>query len=537
MSESTINKQIKSSTNHIRDDGWQLVNENENKENKKWNFDDVKVDLLTMEKEIEDLRSVFSFLIKDSLKPVKKLSEMNVSSNSRKALKEKNTLKDTKRSTKDVARKSCSKHRSTKKSIKEVAKMSTEESIKSISSLPSKESKQLTDSVQTTLKASSLASSQAISVSSIASTIELSKASSMKSLDSIASSSSRIVYELSYMKSLRYSKYSIKKPNFIGKVASDFKSMVNATELKYVHDSYPQCFESIKRVWRSSYELSERSSIKRAQELLNDSKLNSDELAKQFAKLKVRNEYELNQLVDLLYDRAIEDAENCEFYVKLCQSRNMREIAIITNGLRRTVRLDMLMMKRCQLVFDANIEHNYIENRHRNEIDKCTDLDKKKYLVEYLNMEMNLFKINSLGNITLLGSLYRHNSIYGIFIDSCIDKLIANDDQSSYEILCILFKLIGDKYQKSTKNKEKFDQQISVLETLLNYPIDSSFRALIVDVLSMHENGWKLKDQLTYSAANPTIKKDGSLKKPVKSTLQSNGGFKNVPCNQYVTTC
>ena len=285
---------------------------------------------------------------------------------------------------------------------------------------------------------------------------------------------------------MRYSSHSLKKPKF--NRSEDFNQIINSSELRYIQISYPYCLDSIERGWRLNCDLSDRSLVNRARELLNKlGSENFDDLAMQFAHLRIKNEHELQQLVDLIYDKVIDDSERCESYVKLCRMPHL--VCCDKQGYRRTIRLDILLMQKCQICFESAIIHRSVQERHQNEIDKCDDKEKKQHLIQYLSMEISLFRLKSIANTKLIGALYKSNPLYGIFIDSCIDKLIASDE---FECLCILLKLIGEKYEKNTMNKDKFSQQVIYLEHVLRRrTIDMKLKFSIMEIIYMSKRGWK----------------------------------------------
>lgn len=417
-----------------------------------------------MEKEIDSLRSVVSVLIKDSLKPIKQTSTGETSS-SRSSVDQ----QDVKQSINGKV------HTNKPKTTKHSTRKSTTD--QKCSSIQSKSSETQSNPP---MKA------DAFQRSPLQQSTDQSKSTSVQSTNEVRSTKNPIAYDINYLKSLRYSSHSLKKPKF--NRSEDFNQIINSSELRYIQISYPYCLDSIERGWRLNCDLSDRSLVNRARELLNKlGSENFDDLAMQFAHLRIKNEHELQQLVDLIYDKVIDDSERCESYVKLCRMPHL--VCCDKQGYRRTIRLDILLMQKCQICFESAIIHRSVQERHQNEIDKCDDKEKKQHLIQYLSMEISLFRLKSIANTKLIGALYKSNPLYGIFIDSCIDKLIASDE---FECLCILLKLIGEKYEKNTMNKDKFSQQVIYLEHVLRRrTIDMKLKFSIMEIIYMSKRGWK----------------------------------------------
>lgn len=128
------------------------------------------------------------------------------------------------------------------------------------------------------------------------------------------------------------------------------------------------------------------------------------------------------------------------------------------------------------------------------EIEECTDKEKKQQLIDELDEEKRQVRKKSLGNIKLIGALYKNGRLKDEIMDLCIETLIKNGDEDSLECLCSLLKSIGQKFEGKTQHKNRFNEQMKRLERLVSQnKVVSRIKFLIMDVLDMRKDNWTLR--------------------------------------------
>lgn len=245
---------------------------------------------------------------------------------------------------------------------------------------------------------------------------------------------------------------------------------------------------------RSKNEETTEALIKKARGMLNKlTPQNFEKISSEFLELKIDTEEKLRKLIELIFDKAVDEPAFCEQYAMLC--KNMSGITIKDdNG--KSIKFNTLLLERCQTCFETDKYKDINLAEREQAIEECTNPEKKQQMIEELDDEKRLVRKKSLGNIKLIGALYKNDRLKAEIMELCIETLIQNNDEDSFECLCSLLKSIGQKYEKSINSgqKQKFNQNMNTLEKVIKAnKIPSRIKFLIMDVLDMRREGWKLR--------------------------------------------
>ena len=236
--------------------------------------------------------------------------------------------------------------------------------------------------------------------------------------------------------------------------------------------------------------------LKKARGLLNKlTPQNFDKIKNQFLALDIDSLEKLRKMIELIFDKAVDEPAFCEQYASLC--RHLSTITVQQDSDAKLINFNTLLLEKCQHSFETDKYKDINIEERLKEIEQCTEKEKKQQLIDELDEEKRLVRKKSLGNIKLIGALYKNGKLKDEIMDLCIETLISNDDEDSYECLCSLLKSIGEKYEENiTKkgNKGKFNQQFKALDQIVRQnKIASRIKFLIMDILEMRKNSWKLR--------------------------------------------
>lgn len=236
--------------------------------------------------------------------------------------------------------------------------------------------------------------------------------------------------------------------------------------------------------------------IKRARGMLNKlTPQNFEKISNQFLGLKINTGEKLKRMIGLIFDKAVDEPAFCEQYAQLC--KNMSTITVKPeNENDKPIKFNTLLLEQCQTCFETDKYKDLNLEEKQREIDECKDKEKRQQMIEELDDAKRLVRKRSLGNIKLIGALYKNDRLKGEIMDLCIETLIANDDEDSYECLCSLLRSIGEKFEKGLKpnQRPKFNAQMKQLESIVREnKIASRIKFLIMDILDMRRDGWRVR--------------------------------------------
>ena len=287
---------------------------------------------------------------------------------------------------------------------------------------------------------------------------------------------------------------------------------------------------------RDTNEESADALIKRARGMLNKlTPQNFDKISRQFLSVEIDTGEKLKRMIELIFDKAVDEPAFCEQYAQLCKA--MGNISVKPeeeNG--KPFKFNTLLLERCQTCFENDKYKDLNLEEKIKQIEECKDKERRQQLIEELDDEKRMVRKRSLGNIKLIGALFKNDRLKSEIMDLCIDTLIGNDDEDSYECLCSLLKSIGEKFEKGLRNRQKFNDQMRHLDKVVrDNRIASRIRFMIMDVLDMRRDGWRAR-KLQEVTKPKTIeevhedlkKKEEEANREISQTMGKNRGSDSI---------
>jgi len=346
------------------------------------------------------------------------------------------------------------------------------------------------------------------------------------------SDSKNFIYDHEFLKSLQFNSLSTKKPDFQGLNGKGINEILlpearpkQAQHSNMLFDFDPNFgnrmgqrmnsdnkmprkiissnsltqdvkLRTTENAWRPEFKRTDdettESLIKRARGMLNKlTPQNFEKIRNDFMNFKIDQVVKLKKLIELIFDKAVDEPAFCDQYAQLC-----KEMGTITvqEGEGPVVKFNTLLLERCQTCFEDDKYKDINLEERLQEIEECTDKEKKQQLIDELDEEKRQVRKKSLGNIKLIGALYKNGRLKDEIMDLCIETLIKNGDEDSLECLCSLLKSIGQKFEGKTQHKNRFNEQMKRLERLVSQnKVVSRIKFLIMDVLDMRKDNWTLR--------------------------------------------
>jgi hypothetical protein len=256
---------------------------------------------------------------------------------------------------------------------------------------------------------------------------------------------------------------------------------------------------TVENAWKPGQKKSEtaaeidenRELLNRARGLLN--KLTPDNYERilgQIKELELNTKDRLMKMMDLIFDKAIDEPAFCVQYANVCNAMT-NATAPDEKGVMHM--FGKLLLYKCQSMFEDNMYKGLDIESSEKEISECTEVDKKRHLIEVLDEKKRLARKKSLGNMKLIGELNRLNILQPRVMFLCTSHLLKSGHDESYECLCTLLRSIGHGLESQANAAQKAEFN-SVFQQLLNITkqnkISSRIRFMILDLLELRNAKW-----------------------------------------------
>ncbi|KAK7912534.1 hypothetical protein WMY93_012745 [Mugilogobius chulae] len=182
-----------------------------------------------------------------------------------------------------------------------------------------------------------------------------------------------------------------------------------------------------------------------------------NQLMKQVTDLTIDTEERLKGVIDLVFEKAIDEPSFSVAYGNMCRCLAM--LRVPTDKPNTTVNFRKLLLNRCQKEFEKDKVDDVVFERKQKELDSAASLFKLKMLTEAI-------------------------------MHDCVVKLLKNHDEESLECLCRLLTTIG-KDLDFEKAKPRMDQYFNQMEKIVKERKTSSrIRFMLQDVIDLRLHNW-----------------------------------------------
>ncbi|XP_012257845.2 eukaryotic translation initiation factor 4 gamma 3-like isoform X1 [Athalia rosae] len=223
-----------------------------------------------------------------------------------------------------------------------------------------------------------------------------------------------------------------------------------------------------------------------------------DTLVNQVRALKIDSQERLQGVIDLVFEKAVDEPSFSVAYALMCKELGMKEVSApdgksASNDKGSNFR--KLILTRCQMEFEKNTAAENARVLKMKEIESCTDPEKKKELQLAWVEEERRIRVKSVGNIRFIGELFKLGMLTSRIMQACIRNLLDLNDEESLECLCKLLSTVGkdleSKNQESMQNLDLcFKQMQDIVNRKVPGKVSSRVRFMLQDVIELRANKW-----------------------------------------------
>ncbi|XP_058179710.1 uncharacterized protein LOC131298334 isoform X2 [Rhododendron vialii] len=212
---------------------------------------------------------------------------------------------------------------------------------------------------------------------------------------------------------------------------------------------------------------------------------NFDLLKGQLIDSGIRTADILQEVTSLIYDKAVLDPTVCPLYAQLCSHLGERLPSFPSDELGLKITFKRLLLNNCQQAFEGI-------DKIRKELTQITASEQE---LERRDND-RMIKIRTLGNICLIGELWKQKMLTDRIVHEIIQKLLGHDtktcpEEENVEVVCQLFNTIGKKLDETPALRHYIDIYFSRLKELSENPqLAPQVRSMVRDVIDLRASNW-----------------------------------------------
>ncbi|XP_059434971.1 eukaryotic translation initiation factor 4G [Corylus avellana] len=212
---------------------------------------------------------------------------------------------------------------------------------------------------------------------------------------------------------------------------------------------------------------------------------NFEKLFEQVKAVNIDNAATLNGVISQIFDKALMEPTFCEMYADFC-CHLAGELPDFNED-NEKVTFKRVLLNKCQEEFERG-------EREQEEANKVDEEGEIKQSAEEREEKRVKARRRMLGNIRLIGELYKKKMLTERIMHACIQKLLGqlqDPDEEDLEALCKLMSTIGEMIDHQ-KAKEHMDAYFDRMKTLSNnMNLSSRVRFMLKDAIDLRKNKWQ----------------------------------------------
>ncbi|XP_022964247.1 eukaryotic translation initiation factor 4G-like isoform X1 [Cucurbita moschata] len=212
---------------------------------------------------------------------------------------------------------------------------------------------------------------------------------------------------------------------------------------------------------------------------------NFEKLFEQVKEVNIDNGRTLTGVISQIFDKALMEPTFCEMYANFC-FHLAGELPDLSED-NKKITFKRLLLNKCQEEFEKG-------EREQEEANKVEGEGEVKQSEEEREEKRIKARRRMLGNIRLIGELYKKKMLTERIMHECIKKLLGeyqNPDEEDVESLCKLMSTIGEMIDHP-RAKDSMDSYFEIMTMLSNnMKLSSRVRFMLRDSIDLRKNKWQ----------------------------------------------
>ncbi|KAG8363470.1 hypothetical protein BUALT_Bualt19G0025800 [Buddleja alternifolia] len=244
---------------------------------------------------------------------------------------------------------------------------------------------------------------------------------------------------------------------------------------------------------------------------------NFEKLFQQVKEVNIDNVTTLTGVISQIFDKALMEPTFCEMYANFCShlAAALPDLSVE----KEKVTFKRLLLNKCQEEFERG-------EREEEEANKAEEEGEAKQTAEEREEKRIRVRRRMLGNIRLIGELYKKKMLTERIMHECIHKLLGqheNPDEENIEALCKLMSTIGEMidHHKAKGHMDSYFVNMSQLSN--NMKLSSRVRFMLKDVIDLRKNKWQQRRKVEGPKKIEDVHRDAAQERLAQSSRLSRG--------------
>ncbi|KAL3833033.1 hypothetical protein ACJIZ3_007769 [Penstemon smallii] len=239
---------------------------------------------------------------------------------------------------------------------------------------------------------------------------------------------------------------------------------------------------------------------------------NFEKLFQQVKQVNIDNVVTLSGVISQIFDKALMEPTFCEMYANFCfhLAADLPDLSVDNEK----ITFKRLLLNKCQEEFERG-------EREEEEANKEEVEGENKQTAEEREEKRLRVRRRMLGNIRLIGELYKKRMLTERIMHECINKLLGqyqNPDEENIEALCKLMSTIGEMIDHP-KAKEFMDAYFDIMAQLsLNMKLSSRVRFMLKDSIDLRKNKWQQRRKVEGPKKIEEVHRDAAQERQAQSS-------------------
>lgn len=248
---------------------------------------------------------------------------------------------------------------------------------------------------------------------------------------------------------------------------------------------------------------------------------NFEKLFEQVKAVNIDNAVTLTGVISQIFDKALMEPTFCEMYANFCYylAGDLPDF----NEDNEKITFKRVLLNKCQEEFERG-------EREQEEANKDDKEGEEKQTAEEREEKRIKARRRMLGNIRLIGELYKKKMLTERIMHECIKKLLGqyeNPDEEDVEALCKLMSTIGEMIDHP-RAKDYMDAYFDRMEKLSNnMKLSSRVRFMLKDAIELRKNKWQQRRKVEGPKKIEEVHRDAAQERQAQASRLARGSSMN----------